>query len=99
MNAKIYGHLMRIIAVLLAVLIAVGIVQEWPLYVPLIAMMIALIIANVARRFVKEIMADERSRRIDEQAASLTYRIFCIVMAALALVSLNANNHPAVSGS
>ncbi len=88
MNAKIYGTLMRVIAVLLALLIAVGIVLEWPLYVPVIAIMIALVIANVTRRFVKEIMADERSRRIDERAASLTYRIFCIVIATFVLVAL-----------
>jgi uncharacterized membrane protein len=50
--------------------------------------MVALIIANVARRFVKEIMNDERSRRIDEQASALTYRIFTVATAAVVLVGM-----------
>ena len=88
MTAKTYGTLVRIIAVALAVLVAVGIVRQWSLLVPLAGVMVALIIANVARRFVKEVMNDERSRRVDEQAAALTYRTFTIVMGMLALAGM-----------
>jgi len=88
MNAKSYALLMRIVAVVLAALIAVSIVLELPLYVPLLAVMVALVVAVVIRRSVKEVLSDERNRRIDEKATSASYRIFTILGAAFALVVL-----------
>ena len=86
MSAKNYGVVMRIAAVAIAAIVAVSIVLELPLYVPLIAVMVALVIAVVFRRSVKEILADERSRRIQEKATDLAYRIYTIAAAAFALV-------------
>ncbi len=86
MNARTYGTIMRVIAVTLAAAIAVSIVREMPPYVPLISVMVALAIASVCRRFVREIMTDERNHRIDEKAAALSYRVYVVVTAAFALV-------------
>jgi uncharacterized membrane protein len=88
MSAKTYGIVMRLVAVGLAALIASGIVLQLPLYVPLLAVTAALLLATVVRRFVREVMADERSRRIEEKAASMTYRIYTVAAAAFALVVL-----------
>ena len=88
MSASFYSVLMKIIAFALAAVIAVGIVLELPLYVPIVAVMVALIIAGILRRRVREIMVDERDHRIQEKATAMTYRIYTIVAAALALVAL-----------
>jgi uncharacterized membrane protein len=79
---------MRVIAVALAALVAVSIVLELPLFVPVIAIAVALVISSVCRRFVKEIMTDERDRSIQEKATSLSYRIFTIASAAFALTAM-----------
>ncbi len=88
MNAKSYALVMRIVAVVLAALVAVSIVLELPLYVPLLAVMAALVAAVIIRRSVKEVMSDERNRRIDEKATAAAYRIYTISAAAFALVVL-----------
>ena len=67
MSAKIYETLMRVVALALGMLIAFSIITELPVYVPLIAVMLALVIATLTRRSVKEVMSDERNRRIDEK--------------------------------
>ncbi len=92
MSARIFGTIMRVVAMALAALIAVSIVLELPLFVPLIAVMVELVFASVCRRFVKEIMADERSRHIDEKATAISYRIFTIITAFFALVVLMLRN-------
>ena len=63
-------------------------VRALPLYVPLVAVMVILVAAVVLRRSVKEVMSDERNRRIDEKATSLSYRIFTVLGAVFALVAL-----------
>lgn len=88
MSAKNYETLMMVIAFGLAALIAYSIVTELPGYVPLIAVMVALVITTLTRRSVREVMIDERSCRIDEQATSLTYRIFTTVTAMVVLVAM-----------
>ena len=88
MSAKTYETLMRVIAFGLAALIAFSIAQELPLFVPLVGIMIALIIAAQSRRYVKEVLSDERNRRIDEKATALTYRIFTIATAAIVLIAI-----------
>ncbi len=88
MSAKTYGMVMRVLAVVLAALVAAAVVLKLPLYVPLVAVMVVLVGAVVMRRSVKEVMSDERNRRIDEKATSLSYRIFTILGAAFALVAL-----------
>lgn len=88
MTGKNYGTMMRIVAVTLAILIAVGIARQWPLYVPIIAIMLAMVVASVARRFVGEIMADERNRSIDEKAGAATYRIYTTVAGVVVLVAM-----------
>ena len=85
-SAKTYETLMRVIAFALAALIAFAIVRELPLYVPIVGLMLALVIATLTRRAVKEVLADERNRRIDEKAAALSYRIYTAVTAAGVLV-------------
>lgn len=86
MSAKTYGILMRMIAVALAALIAVSIVLQAPFYIPLISVMIAMLIASICRRFVKDIMTDERSRHIYEKATAVSYRIYTIITALFVLV-------------
>lgn len=88
MSVKAYTLMMRIIAFALAAVIAVSVIREWTLLVPLASIMVALSIATLLRRTVKEVMADERSRRIDEKAASMSYRIFVIATAVFVLVVL-----------
>ena len=88
MGAKTYGTLMRVIAVALAALIAVSVALELPLYVPVLGIMVALVVASALRRLVSEIMTDERDRRIDEKATSLSYRIYTVLAAAVALTAL-----------
>ena len=88
MSAKTYGLVMRVMAVVLAALVAVSVVRALPLYVPLVAVMVILVAAVVLRRSVKEVMSDERNRRIDEKATSLSYRIFTVLGAVFALVAL-----------
>lgn len=88
MNASTYGTFMRIIAFALAAIIAVSIVRELPVYVPVIAFMVALVIANVCRRFVREIMVDERNKRIEEKATAMSYRIYVFTTAMIVLVAL-----------
>jgi len=88
MTARTYRIIMRVIAPILAALIAIGIVLEWPLYIPFLAIAVALVAAGLLRRLVKEIMTDERSRRIDEKATVLAYRLYAWVTAAVVLVVL-----------
>ncbi len=88
MSAKTYGVVMRVMAVVLAAFVAASVVAKLPLYVPLVAVMVMLLAAVVVRRSVKEVMSDERNRRIDEKAMSVSYRIFTVLGAAFALVVL-----------
>ena len=88
MKARTYQTMMRIIAVALAAFIALSVVRELPVYYPLIGVMVALIVASICRRFVKEIMVDERNRRIDEKATSISYRIYTIFTALFVLIVL-----------
>ena len=89
MSAKTYNILMRIMAVVLAMLVAVSIVMEAPFYYFLVAVMLALVLSYVLRRSVKEIMTDERSRRIDEKATSMAFRIYSIVTMVFVLVVIS----------
>lgn len=86
MSADSFKKLMGIVAAGLGALIAFAIVAELPVWVPLAAVMLALVAANIFRRKVKEVLADERSRRIDEKATVLTYRVFTTVTAFSMLV-------------
>jgi uncharacterized membrane protein len=79
---------MRIIAFTLAALIAVSIVLQLPMYVPLLLIMVALLLAGILRRRVKEVMLDERNRRIDERATAASYRVYTILTAAIALIAM-----------
>ena len=88
MSAKTYGTWMRVIAAALAALIAVSIVLELPLYVPVLSFMVALVLAGAFRRLVREIMIDERNRRIENKATVTSYRIYTIVTAMVALTVL-----------
>ena len=88
MSAKTYATLMRVIAAALAALIAVSIALQLPLYVPVLGIIIALVLASAFRRFVQEVMTDERNRRIDEKATVTSYRIYTVVTAASALTVL-----------
>jgi uncharacterized membrane protein len=88
MNAKTYSTVMRIVAAALGAFIAVSIFLELPLYVPLIGVMLALLAATISRRLVKEVIADERNRRIDEKAASISYRIYTLFTAAVVLITM-----------
>lgn len=92
MSAKTYSICMRVIAIALAAFIALSIVRELPLYFPLVGIMLALVIASILRRSVKEIMVDERNRRIYEKATAISYRIYTIVTAAFALIALMLKN-------
>lgn len=92
MSVKTYRLLMRIIVVVLAGIIAASVVMELPLYVPLIGIMISLVVVSVCRHFVKDIMSDERSRRIEEKATDMSYRIYTIIAAIFALVVLMLKN-------
>ena len=85
MKAKTYRNLMKVVAILVAAFIAVSIVREFPLYVPVISIVVSLLISNICRRFVKETMTDERSKRIDEKATAVTYRIYTVVTALFVL--------------
>ena len=88
MSAKTYETLMRVMAFALGMLIAFSIITELPLFVPLVALMLALVIATLIRRSVREVMSDERNRRIDEKATALTYRIFTVATAAVVLIAI-----------
>lgn len=88
MTASTYSTLMRIIAFTLAALIAVSIVLQLPMYVPLLLIMVALLLAGILRRRVKEVMLDERNRRIDERATAASYRVYTILTAAIALIAM-----------
>lgn len=79
---------MSIIALGLGALIAFAIVAELPVWVPLLAVTLALAAANIFRRGVKEVLADERSRRVDEKATVLTYRVFTTVTAVGVLLAM-----------
>ena len=92
MTAKTYNLLVRLLAVALALLIAAGIIIEAPIYVPAAGIMMALLLANIMRRSVKEVMVDERVRRIDEMAVSISFRIGSVVTAAFVLVALSLKN-------
>lgn len=92
MSVKTYRLLMRIIVVVLAGIIAASVVMELPLYVPLIGIMISLVVVSVCRHFLKDIMSDERSRRIEEKATDMSYRIYTIIAAIFALVVLMLKN-------
>ena len=88
MSVRTYGTSMRAMAIALAALIAVSVALELPLYVPLLGIMVALVVASALRRLVSEIMTDERDHRIDEKATSLSYRIYTLLVAAIALTAL-----------
>jgi uncharacterized membrane protein len=65
---------------------------ELPLYVPLIAFMIVLVIISISRRLVRETMTDERSRRIEEKATDVSYRIYAVTAAVFSLTVLSLKN-------
>ena len=54
----------------------------------MVGVAIALVISYTCRRFVKEILTDERNKKIDERATVLSYRIYTIGVAVFALVVL-----------
>ena len=82
-----------------AMLVAVSVVLQTSILLPLGVIIAALLLMNVCRRLTKEIMVDERVRRIDEKAASAAYRVFSMVVAiiALALMMLKSSLAPEFS--
>ena len=88
MTAQTYRLAMRIVAVAIGAAIAVSVVAQLPLYVPMVAVMVAVVLSIVLRQSVKEIMTDERSRKIQERSTDLAYRIFTVLGAALAVTAL-----------
>ena len=86
MTARTYSVIMRVVVVALAAFVAVSVVVEMPFHFALAGVMVALVAAIIVRRFVREIMADERNRRIEEKAASVSYRVYTVVTASIALI-------------
>ena len=86
MSAGVFKLCKRIIVVAMALVVAMSIVRETSIFLPLGSVIVALLLLRLCRRFTKEIMMDERIRRIDEKAAALSYRAFSTAMAILALV-------------
>ncbi len=85
MNTKTFKLCQRIIVVTVAMLVAVSVAFEAPILFPLGVVIAGLLLMSLCRRLTKEIMVDERVRRIDEKAASAAYRVFSILMAMIAL--------------
>ena len=83
MSAKTYRFCTLIIVIALAALIAWSILMEMPIFLPIGGVVVAMLLIRLCRRFTKEIMVDERIRRVNEKAAAVSYRIFSIAMAIL----------------
>ncbi len=86
MSSKTYAMFTAVLSFLLAMFIAVSIIKQTSILLPLGGVIAAILLLRLCRRFVKEIMVDERTRRIDERASAASYRVFTIVMGILALV-------------
>ena len=85
MNAKVYELMVRVVTIGLAMFVAYSIVAGAQFLVTVGAIVAALLLVFVLRHFTKEIMVDERVRRIEEKAAFAAYRMFTILAAALSL--------------
>ena len=85
MNAKVYQLIVRVVTIGLAMFVAYSVVAGAPFLVTVGAIVAALLLVFVLRHFTKEVMVDERVRRIEEKAAFAAYRMFTILAAALSL--------------
>lgn len=85
MNAKTYQLIVRVVTIGLALFVAYSIISEASFLVTVGAVVAALLLVFVLRHFTKEVMVDERVRRIEEKAALAAYRMFTILAAALSL--------------
>ena len=83
MSAKIYRLCTLTIVIALAALIAWSIIAEMTFFIPVAGVAVALLLIRVCRRFTREIMVDERIKKIDERAAAISYRIFSIIVVVL----------------
>ena len=86
MNAKVYQQIVRVVTIGLAMFVAYSIVTGASFLAAVGAIVAALLLVFVLRHFTKEVMVDERVRRIEEKAALAAYRMFTILAAALSLV-------------
>ncbi len=86
MSAGTFRLCKRVIVIATAMLVAISVVLQTSILLPLGVVIAALLLMRLCRRLTKEIMVDERIRRIDEKAATVAYRIFSIAMAIISLV-------------
>ncbi len=85
MDAKTYRLILRMIAVGVAIFLAYSVIAQISFLLPLAVIVAALLLVAILRYFVKEVMVDERVRRIEEKPALSAYRIFTIVAGVLSV--------------
>ena len=83
MSSKTYRLCSLVMTIMLGAFIAWSIAMEMPVFVPIVGITVVLLLRMLCRRYTRDIMVDERVKTIDEKAATVSYRIFCIVMAIL----------------
>lgn len=89
MTARAYRWCALFIVVALAAFIGWSVVSGMPVYVAVGGVVVAMLLLRLCRRFTKEVMVDERVQRVNEKASAVSYRIFSIVVAILALVLIS----------
>ena len=86
MSAKTNKVCTPVIGIALAALIAWSIVTEMPAVIPILGFVVGLLLVRLCRHYTREIMEDERIRKINEKASSTSYRISTILMVGLAII-------------
>ncbi len=89
MTARAYRFSTLTIVAALAAFISWSLARGMPVYFALGGVVAAMLLIRLCRRLTKEIMVDERIRRVNEKASAVSYRIFTVAAALLALVLLS----------
>ena len=75
-----------VIGIALVALIAWSILAEMSAVIPILGFVVGLLLVRLCRHYTREIMEDERMRKINEKASSVSYRISTILMVGFAIV-------------
>ncbi len=85
MSAKTYRTLTGAIVFALAMLVSLSLARSWPSYVLIVGLAIAMASIRLLQQLTREVMVDERVKRLNEKASAISFRIFTIVVAIVAL--------------
>jgi len=93
MSARTSKILTYILAFLLALFVGWSVIVKLEVYYPLAAVVAAMLGMRLIRRYTTEIMVDERLQNINAKAASVSYRVFSMLMAILSLIFISLSNY------